>query len=709
MKVLQLFITQFQKRLGGVQRLPKDVRRAVKRSPIQPYGYENSEASRREAQFQRNSRLAQSQRRSPQFRFHLFRWMYFLVTGFALSLFLSGLLLISHTSWSVAAQNPLPNKDLGGTKIPDWSQISFDKLPGIGSSGSYLADPGVVSQLGYDPSRSWSAGQSPTNYLSLGDFSDSFQLQNFDIDAISQITGLNLENTSLDNFGLMQFQTLESLVKAIPTLKDVPIKDVLPVQDLITQSVGAFDAHQTLEQLLKTSPHLGELEFSNLSLDKYKLTNIPNLESTSLGSFKNWQGVMIQEVPDLEKISFSQFPHPPSSVGTVTGVVDVVFGAAEQQRTRTISGSDAQGFNVSCKDGCAHVELSGSSDVRGRQWVSGKYQEVKGGQGVLATVNNGREPVGRHPFGDAFKVVIWDISEPKGTASAAMFFRICSRNSLVDLGCTPYFLGPVPLMSYRETDPIFLGTLSESGASSSVSIPTAFAKQEMQAIVAGLSKNSSRSSNSKNTNTKIINSENSLPLKSTSSSFLAPSSSNTISSFLPPNFSCQKQYQGVTLDALASALSSIEGGYDSVGTLVCDGNSKCGRGLGAMQFMSYRDDVRAKISTKPGGEQFLASIDKGTPITGEQLLMYFPPQDQQRLFQKDAQNLIDVASQQTDPTTGKPFISDRLLERVAQMHYGGLGTPIDSSATDIHQKLSVQSYGQKVRDNYHKLLADKGC
>jgi hypothetical protein len=438
-------------------------------------------------------------------KFFLFRWMYFLVTGFALFLFLSGLLLISNAPQSVAVSNPLPTTDMGEAKIPDWSQISFEKLPGIANSGSYQADSGVVSQLGYNPSRFWNAGQSSTNYLSLGDFSDSFQLQSFDMNKISQCSGLNLGNTSLDKLGLMQYQTLESLVKAIPNSKDFPIKEILPIQDLITQAVGSIDTNQTLEQFLKTSPHLGELKFSNLPLDKYKLTDIPNLESTPLGSFENWQGVMVGDIPGLKKIPFSQFPHPPNSVGTMTGVVDIVFGAAEQKRARTISGSDVEGFNVSCKDGCAHIELAGSSDVRGRQWVSGKYQEVKGGKGVLASVNNGKEPVGRHPFGDAFKVVLWDISEPNGTASTAMFFRICIRNSFVDLGCTPYFIGPVPFMNYHEKNSIFLGTLSASGASSSVSIPTDFAKQEMQAITSGqLSTNNSHLSKSKNTNSNNL-------------------------------------------------------------------------------------------------------------------------------------------------------------------------------------------------------------
>jgi hypothetical protein len=433
------------------------------------------------------------------------------------------------------------------------------------------------------------------------------------------------------------------------------------------------------------------LEFASLPLDNYTLDSIPNLDKTPLGEFNNWQAVTIQDVPGLEEVPFSEFPNPPAATGSRTGRVDVAFGAAEQKRNRTISGSDVAGFGVPCERGCAHIELSGTSDVEGRQWVSGKYQEVKGGFGVLGAANGGKEPVGRHPFGDAFKVVIWDVSEPEGEASAAMFFRICQRG-IPDLGCTPYFLGPVPLTTYREMDGIFLGRSDWGTSHAAASTPTPVAQSEMQAILAS-----------------PIASEQSGTFSSSHSSNRSSQSNGELTAFLRPTANCSHQYRGVKLDALASALSSIEGNYDSVGLLVCDGSGNCGRGLGQMQLMSYRDDVRSAIAAKPGGEAFLEKLDSGEPITGEQVLTYFPPADQQVLFARDARNLIDVASRQTDPTTGRPFAGNRLIERVAQMHFGGTGAPIDSSATDVHQKLSVKSYGQKASGNYNQSLAAMGC
>jgi hypothetical protein len=88
--------------------------------------------------------------------------------------------------------------------------------------------------------------------------------------------------------------------------------------------------------------------------------------------------------------------------------------------------------------------------------MSGKFQKVRGGFGILGKLNGGKEPTGRHPFGKSFKHVLWDVKESTGTVTSAMFFRICKRG-WIDLGCSPYFIGPVPFFEYKEMDPIILG------------------------------------------------------------------------------------------------------------------------------------------------------------------------------------------------------------------------------------------------------------
>ena len=627
--------------------------------------------------------------------------LYFLTTGLGLSLLLSGTLLVMRSSAEVTSS--IPTTTLNGAPVPDWGQITFESLPGIGSSGNFQANSQIREQLGYDPSRQWTQGQKPSSFLALGDFQDTFKLQKFDLDQIAKASGIDTLSASLEQFGVMSRQTLDSLTKAVPNLGDFPIEQVLPVKDLITQSVGSFDATKTINQLLAQSPQLGDISLANLDLSKYQVGDIPNLEITQLGAFKDWQAVKIQDIPGLAKVPFNNFPDSPQATGQTVGTVDVVFGAAEQKRARSISGSTNVGFGVPCDKGCGHIELSGGV-VLGRQWDSGKYQEVKGGQGVLGAVNGGKEPTGRHPFGEAFKVVIWDVSETQGTASMAMFFRICSRGA-VDLGCTPYFLGPVPLMTFHEGDPIFLGKVTNE-KSSNPSTPTSIALQEMQQAQNELNAGSQSGNNSNHNSGNSHSPSNSSGF--TTNPSLQPSSS--ISSFLPPDANCQNEHRDVKLDALSSAFAAVESGgdYGAVGVFTCDNQGNCGRALGDKQFMSYRPDVRTIISSKPGGVNFLKDLDSGKEISQEQVLQYFNPDEQQQLFNDDSQRLIDIASAQIDPTTGQPFTGNRLIERIAQLHFGGVAVPIDSNATDALGQ-SIQTYGNSVSNNYSQLVAGMGC
>ncbi|MDJ0733543.1 MAG: hypothetical protein QNJ47_05545 [Nostocaceae cyanobacterium] len=354
----------------------------------------------------------------------------------------------------------IPTMTWQNTRLPDWHQIAFAKMPAITESGSFQAPPGVSEKLGYNPSRSWNIGQTPDAFMILGDFQDSFQLQQFSLTDISQIVGLDFSQVNLASFGVVKFQTLNNLVNAIPDLKDIPVDKVQPIFDLLSQELStSFNANQSLNELLQESPHLGNLSLASLNLESYNIDSIPGLLTIPIGTFEKWQGVYIDEIPGLSNVPFSQFPNPINPVGAEVGIVDIAFGTDEQQRNRTISGSTKQGFAVPCKKDCAHIELSGSASVVGKAWISGKYQLVEGGKGILGSVSGGKEPTGRHPFGDAFKVAVWDVSEVDGMMSQALFFRICMRNRFVDLGCTPYFIGPVPFMNYREKESIFLGVV----------------------------------------------------------------------------------------------------------------------------------------------------------------------------------------------------------------------------------------------------------
>jgi hypothetical protein len=126
-----------------------------------------------------------------------------------------------------------------------------------------------------------------------------------------------------------------------------------------------------------------------------------------------------------------------------------------------VSGSDVAGFSVPCQgEKCPYIELddleNSGRNIRGkfegRSWISGKYQQVEGGWGCLKPVNGAKEPTGRLPYGSAFKVVVMEPNEKTDTVDTALFFRF--KNAC---GATPYFIGPVPFLSYKVNSPIFLG------------------------------------------------------------------------------------------------------------------------------------------------------------------------------------------------------------------------------------------------------------
>lgn len=210
---------------------------------------------------------------------------------------------------------PVPTVNWQNTQLPDWSQITFGNLPTISTSGSFSAPSEIISQLKYDPSRSWVAGQTPDSFLKLGDFEEAFKLQNFDLSSIAKIVGLDLNALSLDKFGVMAFQSLESLVKAIPNLSQMPIQEVPPVLGLLNNKLTTeFNPSQTIGDLLQQSPLVGKLEFSAIDLNKYKLNTIPGINTTPIGAFKDWQGTTINSIPGLRNVPFSEFPNPISSI-----------------------------------------------------------------------------------------------------------------------------------------------------------------------------------------------------------------------------------------------------------------------------------------------------------------------------------------------------------------------------------------------------------
>ena len=340
--------------------------------------------------------------------------------------------------------------------FPDWNRVALSDLHGIGSSGSIGSE--YNSQAGYDISRAWNVGDTPEQILKLGDLQESLSPQQLTIDdiaAFNQTT--DIEGLSLQQFPLIAQQTLGELVEAIPELGKLKPSEIEPVAVLL-QSQGLSSNQRQLKQLID-NPQMGNLQLSSIDLSQYSLASIPNLSKTSLENFEGWENSFVDEIPGLNNLPLGQFPNPISPVGSTFARIDVVWGKAERNRTRTISGSYREGFSVPCWDNCAHLELDdlenfgivARSSYEGSQWISGKYQQVNGGSGCWL----GKEPTGIHPFGKAFKLVLWSTDETKDTAEIMMFFKLD-----VECGSSPYFIGPIPApwSQVKVNDWVFMGS-----------------------------------------------------------------------------------------------------------------------------------------------------------------------------------------------------------------------------------------------------------
>ncbi|KAM3099289.1 M23 family metallopeptidase [Phormidesmis sp. 146-12] len=577
-----------------------------------------------------------------------------------------------HASIAPEYSFPITPIDSNGqhARVPDWSNITFRTLPPILEDGEFVAPSDLNQAIGYDLSRSWKAGRTADAYLKLGDFQTTLYPQIFNLYTIAQLTNLNLDQVPLSALEMANWQTLDNLLTAIPELGNRRVSEVSPIAALLNQKFPGTpefnpDTHQTIADLVTTNPELGQLKLGQLGkqLDQFSITEIPELQNVPLQNLANWDNSLISEVPGLANVSFAQMPNPVQATGMI-GTVDVVYGTAERDRRNTISGSDREGFQVPCKENCAYVELAGAAPLYGKQWISGKYQKVKGGSGVLGAVNGGKEPTGRHPFGDAFKVSVWDVDESTGAVSTALHFRICKRG-LPDLGCTPYFLGPVPFLNYHEKEPIFTGLLDDQGgASSAASIPEGVIERAKA---------------------------NGIPAEALPEYDEAAFADGGI---------CGTGAGNVDFKALAAAFSSIEGNYDSAGSFVCDGDGNCGRGLGRYQYMSYRADVRSAIQ-KQGGAAFLAKVDSGAAVTNAEITRFFPSSTQDGIFKTDQTRNIQQAVREG-------FSGDRLIERVGQIHFGGAYAPIDGGSTDAHGRLTLKTYGQELARNYKSAAKSGG-
>lgn len=615
-------------------------------------------------------------------KFILTAWL-----SFILIVFNPFAVLLANTANQAAVVSNLPmrvvatnSNNMSQVLLPDWQQISFSSMPPIQESGSV--------ELAVGDMRSWLAGQTPDQYLQLGDIDEALRPDLASLKSIAQVVGdLDFDQISLKDFPLVGQHTLKHLADIVPNLDRSPITQVRPVADLLaTQNLELLGTDMTLGEVLQQFPELGKLQLKALDLSKYTINSIPQLELVQLGKFDNWQSTVINKVPGLKNLPLAYFPQPLTELGNLVARVDAVYGPAEQERLRTVSGSNQVGFSYPCQgQKCAYVELDDlenqgrelSGSFEGRSWISGKYQKVPGGRGCLKGVNGGQEPTGRHPFGKAFKVVVMEPNEKTDTINTALFFRFKNWCS-----ATPYFIGPVPFINYKVNDPIFIGIWNED--------------RTVRSHIAAPASTPATPANTQSNPTTPASTPVAGSTTETKSEECTDADKAVAATLV----------HDIDANALAEAIAQAEDfdtTHDSIGPLVVDrSNQQQGRALGRYQIWSNAPAVVAVISQKPNGEAWLKSISEGKVPTQDELAMYFPPADQEALFRQSIVAKVETAAAEADPTTGQPYMGDRLVQRVAQMYSGGDESSIDDSNSTQH--LSLLAYSLQVKRLYEQQL-----
>ena len=551
-------------------------------------------------------------------------------------------------------------------------------MPAYQESGDIASVGDLAIEMGYDPGRHWEAGDYPADVFVLGDFQSSFSAQEMNLDQISQLSGIDLNGLRIDEVPFLQNKSFSEVIDVVPALEGFTLEEVPTIA-----AVFGGDSSMTIGELIDSDELIGEMNFSDL-FGKYAVTEIPNLDLTELSQFQNWQAMTISDVPGLGDIDMGALSKIPDVFSGVTATHDVTYGPKEHTKTRTkhsITGSNIDGFSVQCVQarGCAHIELTGAGNMHGAQWIAGGSKEgqqmVNGGEGILGAVNGGKEPTGRLPFGETIKIVLDKTNESEGTAEFALYFRYCYRG-FPDLGCTPYFLGPVPMpvLNSKEKGMVITGFLDAlGGITSALEVPKAWEK---------------------------LKPANSQEINDIMGKY-APSRRRGGRRAL-----CGEGYQGIDFEALGDAYKTIESninGYNAVGnkTRSEDGTFES-FGLGRYQFMSDRPDVRQLILERLGGAEFLERTDSGQKPLGEELNLYFPPATQDALFATDQEQLIDWA-------IAEGHTGSRIIEVIGQMHLGGTSPHIRDSTTivDVNGK-SVKQHGEDLWAAYSTIVTEKG-
>lgn len=314
------------------------------------------------------------------------------------------------------------------------STVSFSTLDPITQSGQLA--------LGPDRLVLWDVGTRPEEILTLGDIQQS-GVQDFTLGQVFDQGGTNIDDYTLADFPLLANSTLEDAANA--TGNDPAfLNNVLIDGNTVQQAIDQGDGKKTLAE--------------KIGIDK-PLKDIEKVQDTVIGKLQKWESELIGNIPGLPAVPFARYPAQLAnqSLASISlfAEADLILDKAEKGIANTISGSDKEKtkFQTPCpfaqQQACGHIEFGRAFPIpgamRGKRWINGKHQKVRGGRGILGALFDNKEPTGRLPFGPGspFKLVLTKTDESTDRASFSAYFQITDLFA----GSTGYNIGPFPLYS----------------------------------------------------------------------------------------------------------------------------------------------------------------------------------------------------------------------------------------------------------------------
>ena len=226
------------------------------------------------------------------------------------------------------------NLSTGILEAPDFSAIAFRSLGSFSESGT-ISDE-YDRYAGYGLGRQWHKGDAVINVLKLGDIDDSFGVGRFRLGEIVAKSGRQPQDVTLDRFGFIKNQTIDSFIQANPQLKERSIKDVPPLADAIALLYGdrgkslselpvgvlidgdrenwisELSLNKNVKKLAQTkSPKfdVSEFEMGNLDLSEYSLEDVEGIGDSFVEDYEDWKNEYLSDIEGLADISFVDDSH----------------------------------------------------------------------------------------------------------------------------------------------------------------------------------------------------------------------------------------------------------------------------------------------------------------------------------------------------------------------------------------------------------------